>query len=131
MFVPSTLNASSILTTHSENSSRLPQKKGPSQTKLGPVGQQKWLRCSIENQRQCAARLRYDLNVVTITLQLTDETARELGKRASRAGVSLEAIAARELSRGIQDPFEFVGIGDADVSALETDQLLGNGFGTA
>lgn len=68
--------------------------------------------------------------MVTITLQLDDETARQLRTRASRAGITIEDIAARELSRGVQDPFEFVGIGDADVSALDTDELLAEGFGS-
>jgi plasmid stability protein len=68
--------------------------------------------------------------MVTITLQLDDETARQLKTRALRAGISIEDIAAQDLSRGSQDPFEFVGIGEAEVSALDTDQLLARGFGS-
>ena len=67
--------------------------------------------------------------MVTITLRLDDETARQLRLRASRAGISIEDIATRELSLRTQDPFEFVGIGEADVSALDTEQLLAEGFG--
>jgi plasmid stability protein len=68
--------------------------------------------------------------MVTITLQLDDESARQLKARAIRAGISAEDLAARELSSVLQDPFEFVGIGDADVSALDTDRLLAEGFGS-
>jgi plasmid stability protein len=68
--------------------------------------------------------------MVTITLQLDDETARQLKTRALRAGITVEDIAAQDLSRGTQDPFEFVGIGEAEVCALDTDQLLAMGFGS-
>jgi hypothetical protein len=68
--------------------------------------------------------------MVTITLQLNDETARQLSTRATLAGMSIEDIAARELSVKAQEPFEFVRIGGADVSALNTDRLLAEGFGS-
>jgi hypothetical protein len=67
--------------------------------------------------------------MVTITLELDDESARQLRARATRAGITIEDLAARELSSASQDPFEFVGIGEADVSALDTDRLLADGFG--
>jgi hypothetical protein len=100
----------------------------------------KVLRCAIEARihlRQGRATRQRDLPngpicfvMVTITLQLDDETARQLSTRATLAGMSIEDIAARELSVKAQDPFEFVGIGEADVSALNTDRLLAEGFGS-
>jgi hypothetical protein len=74
-------------------------------------------------------RARYALTMVTITLELDDETARQLQARASRVGITVEDLAARELST-TQDPFEFVGVGEADVSALDIDRLLADGFGS-
>jgi hypothetical protein len=68
--------------------------------------------------------------MVTITLELDDESARQLKARATCAGITVEDLAARELSSASQDPFEFFGVGDADVSALDTDQLLARGFGS-
>lgn len=68
--------------------------------------------------------------MVTITLQVDDDTAERLRTRALRAGVTLEDIAAQDLTNGKQDPFEFVGCGEADVSALDTDRLLAMGFGS-
>jgi hypothetical protein len=68
--------------------------------------------------------------MVTITLELDDESALQLKARATRAGITVEDLAARELSYARQDPFEFVGIGEADVSALEIDRLLADGFGS-
>jgi hypothetical protein len=68
--------------------------------------------------------------MVTITLELDDESARQLMARATRAGITVEDLAARELSSVSQDPFEFVGVGEADVSALDADRLLAGGFGT-
>jgi hypothetical protein len=67
--------------------------------------------------------------MVTITLELDDESARQLAAKATRAGITVEDLAARELSSTLQDPFEFVGIGEADVSAVDADQLLAGGFG--
>ena len=72
----------------------------------------------------------YAFIMVTITLQLDDDSARQLKARAVRAGITVEDLAARELASAMQDPFEFVGIGDADVSALDADGLLADGFGS-
>jgi plasmid stability protein len=69
-------------------------------------------------------------DMVTITLHLDDESARQLKERAIKSGISAEDQAARELSNASQDPFEFVAIGDADISALDTDRLLADGFGS-
>ncbi len=68
--------------------------------------------------------------MVTITIELDDESARKLKVRAARAGMTVEDLAIRELSSSLQDPFEFVVVGEADVSALDTDRLLAGGFGT-
>jgi hypothetical protein len=67
--------------------------------------------------------------MVTITLELDDESVRQLKARANRAGITIEDLAVRELSSALRDPFGFVGIGEADVSALDTDRLLADGFG--
>lgn len=73
---------------------------------------------------------RYNLLMVAITLELDDESARQLKARATRAGITVEDLAASELSNVSQDPFEFVGIGEASVSALDTNGLLADGFGS-
>jgi hypothetical protein len=62
--------------------------------------------------------------MVTIRLLLGDETARQLKAWALRAGISIEDIAAQDLSRWTQNPPEFGGIGEVEVSAPNTDQLL-------
>jgi hypothetical protein len=68
--------------------------------------------------------------MVTITLRLDEESVRQLKERAASAGITVEDFAVRELSSLPQNPFEFVGIGEADVSALDTDQLLADDFGS-
>lgn len=68
--------------------------------------------------------------MVSLTLELDNESALRLRKRAAELGVSPEELAATEVRRAVQDPFEFVGIGESDASALDTAQLLAKGFGT-
>jgi predicted transcriptional regulator len=67
--------------------------------------------------------------MVTLTVHLDDESAERLQRRADAAGLTIEQIATREVARSLQDPFEFVAIGEADLSALDTDELLAKGFG--
>ncbi len=67
--------------------------------------------------------------MVRLTVELDDDVAARLSKRASDEGVTVEAFLAKEARRAGQDPFEFFGAGSADVSALDTDELLAKGFG--
>ena len=70
------------------------------------------------------------LGMVKVTIELTDESAERLRARATADGVSLEQFARREVERATSDPSEFVGMGAADVSAADIDELLRSGFGT-
>lgn len=72
----------------------------------------------------------YHYSMVTLTLQLDDESANRLQRRAEEVGVTPEEFAAQEVTRSLQDPFEFIGVGESDASALDTDRLLARGFGT-
>ena len=69
-------------------------------------------------------------SMVTLTLQLDDESASRLQPRAEEVGVTPEEFAAQEVTRSLQDPFEFIGVGESDASVLDTDRLLAGGFGT-
>ena len=70
------------------------------------------------------------LGMVKVTIELTDESAERLQARAAAEGVSVEQFAMREVERATSDPFEFVGMGAADVSATDIDELLRSGFAT-
>lgn len=68
--------------------------------------------------------------MVSLTLELDNESAIRLRRRATELGISPEELAATEVRRAVQDPFEFVGIGESDASALDTEELLAKGFGS-
>ncbi len=68
--------------------------------------------------------------MVSLTVEIDNESAARLRRRAEEVGLTPEELAAQEVTRAVQDPFEFVGIGESDASAADADQLLAKGFGT-
>jgi GMP synthase-like glutamine amidotransferase len=67
--------------------------------------------------------------MVLLTVELDNQSAERLHRRAQELGVTSEELAAQEVTRAVQDPFEFVGFGESDASAVDADDLLAKGFG--
>jgi hypothetical protein len=56
--------------------------------------------------------------MIVLVLELDDDVAARLSRRAEVEGLTSEAFAMRELQRSFADPFEFVGIRIADAPAI-------------
>lgn len=70
--------------------------------------------------------------MTSLVLQLDDDAAERLSRRAEREGIEVTELAQRLLAEASeQDPFEFVGSFSSDVlGARDVDQFLDDhGFG--
>jgi hypothetical protein len=75
----------------------------------------------------------YAVAMVPFTIELDDDAAQQLRRRAEREGVAPAKLAARLLAEaaGEPDPFDFVGSFESDtLGARDTDRFLHtHGFG--
>jgi hypothetical protein len=73
--------------------------------------------------------------MTSLTVELDDESAEQLRRRAAREGVAPSELAARLLTEAAAepDPFDFVGSFDSDVlGARDADDFLAErGFGAS